>query len=50
LVIGLNKWDLIEHRGAKLSELKEEAARLLPQVEGCPIVPLSVSPGRGSTG
>ncbi|WP_374308321.1 ribosome biogenesis GTPase Der [Methylocella sp.] len=41
LVIGLNKWDLIEHRGAKLSELKEEAARLLPQVKGAPVVPLS---------
>ncbi|KAF0227257.1 MAG: GTP-binding [Beijerinckiaceae bacterium] len=47
VVIGLNKWDLIEHRGAKLSELKEEAARLLPQIRGCPVVPLSGLAGQG---
>lgn len=47
VVIGLNKWDLIEHRGAKLSELKAEATRLLPQVKGCPIVPVSGLAGEG---
>ncbi len=41
LVIGLNKWDLIESRGATLSRLKEDATRLLPQIRGCPLVPLS---------
>lgn len=47
VVIGLNKWDLIEQRGATLSTLKEEAARLLPQVRGCPVVPLSGLSGQG---
>ncbi len=47
IVIGLNKWDLIEKRGALLSELKEEATRLLPQVRGVPIVPLSGLAGEG---
>lgn len=47
VVIGLNKWDLIEHRGAALSILKEEAARLLPQIKGCPVVPLSGLSGQG---
>lgn len=47
VVIGLNKWDLIEHRGAALSTLKEEAARLLPQIKGCPVVPLSGLSGQG---
>jgi GTPase len=47
VVIGLNKWDLIEQRGATLSTLKEEATRLLPQVRGCPIVPLSGLSGQG---
>ncbi|MCA0406403.1 MAG: ribosome biogenesis GTPase Der, partial [Proteobacteria bacterium] len=47
VVIGLNKWDLIEQRGATLSTLKEEAARLLPQVKGCPVVPLSGLSGQG---
>ncbi len=47
LVIGLNKWDLIEAKGAKLSELREEAARLLPQVKGAPVVPVSGATGQG---
>jgi GTPase len=47
VVIGLNKWDLIETRGATLSTLKEETQRLLPQVKGCPIVPLSGLAGQG---
>jgi len=47
LVIGLNKWDLIETRGATLSRLKEDAARLLPQIKGCPVVPLSGLSGQG---
>ncbi|WP_284176792.1 ribosome biogenesis GTPase Der [Rhabdaerophilum sp. SD176] len=47
VVIGLNKWDLIETRGATLSRLKEDATRLLPQIRGCPIVPLSGLSGQG---
>jgi GTPase len=47
VVIGLNKWDLIEARGATLSKLKEDATRLLPQVRGCPIIPLSGLAGQG---
>ena len=48
LVIGLNKWDLIEARGARLSALREEADRLLPQVRGTPVVPLSGLTGQGT--
>jgi GTPase len=47
LVVGLNKWDLIEGGGAELSELREEALRLLPQVKGAPVVPLSGVTGEG---
>ena len=47
LVIGLNKWDLIEGRGGRLSELREEADRLLPQVKGSPVVPVSGLTGQG---
>ncbi|WP_198017169.1 ribosome biogenesis GTPase Der [Methylocapsa acidiphila] len=47
LVIGLNKWDLIEARGSKLSELRETAERLLPQVKGAPVVPVSGATGDG---
>ncbi len=41
VVIGLNKWDLIEAKGSVLSELKVEADRLLPQIKGMSVVPLS---------
>ena len=47
LVIGLNKWDLVESRGARLSELREKADRLLPQVQGTPVVPVSGLTGQG---
>ena len=47
LVIGLNKWDLIEARGGTLSRLREEADRLLPQVKGAPVVPVSGLSGTG---
>lgn len=41
VVIALNKWDLIEDRGATLKELRLEAERLLPQVRGVPMIPIS---------
>jgi GTP-binding protein len=46
LVIGLNKWDLVNDQG-KLAELREEADRLLPQVRGMPVVPVSGLTGAG---
>ncbi len=47
IVIGLNKWDLIEAKGSKLSELKEEADRLFPQIRGVSVVPTSGLTGTG---
>ncbi len=47
LVIGLNKWDLIPNPDAKLRELREEADRLLPQVKGMPVIPVSGLTGKG---
>jgi GTPase len=47
LVIGLNKWDLIEAKGATLPELRAEAGRLLPQVKGAPVMPVSGATGEG---
>ncbi|MFN3585086.1 ribosome biogenesis GTPase Der [Phenylobacterium sp.] len=47
LVFVLAKWDLIEDQQARLSEIVEEAHRLLPQVKGSPIVALSAETGRG---
>jgi GTP-binding protein len=47
LAIALSKWDLIEDRGSRLSRLREEAARLLPQVRGAPVVAVSGATGDG---
>jgi GTP-binding protein len=48
LVIGVNKWDLVEHRDRKLNELRDMVARALPQVKGVPVVPVSALSGRGT--
>ncbi|WP_375338261.1 ribosome biogenesis GTPase Der [Chelatococcus sambhunathii] len=47
LVIGLNKWDLIEARGPGLAEAREKLDRLLPQVKGAELTPLSGETGEG---
>ena len=47
MVIGLNKWDLIEDRTARLKELREEADRLLPHLRGVEIAPVSGLTGEG---
>src|SRR5215203_3301829 len=47
LVIGLNKWDLVADQSGLLKELREKAGRLLPQVKGAPVVPLSGLAGEG---
>lgn len=47
VVIAVNKWDAEEHKNEKLKELKEEFARLLPQLRGAPLVTVSAKTGRG---
>lgn len=46
-VIAINKWDLIEDRQEVLKELHEKAERLLPQVKGLKVVPISGATGEG---
>ena len=50
LVIGLNKWDLVADQPGLLKVLREEATRLLPQVRGVSVVPLSGLAGEGIDG
>ena len=47
LVIALNKWDLIDDPNALLPRLREEATRLLPQIRGAAVIPVSGATGRG---
>ena len=47
LVIGMNKWDLVERQGGAFKKLREETDHWLPQVKGVPVVALSGLTGEG---
>jgi GTPase len=47
LVIGMNKWDLVERRPGAMKKLREEADHWLPQVKGVPVVAVSGFTGEG---
>jgi GTP-binding protein len=47
LVIAVNKWDLVRDREKRLKELRETCQRLLPQVKGVSLVPVSALGGAG---
>ena len=47
VVIGLNKWDLVADQPGLLKKLREDCTRLLPQVRGIAVVPLSGLAGEG---
>jgi GTP-binding protein len=47
LVIALSKWDLMTDPDQAMRTLREEADRLLPQIRGVPLVPVSGLTGRG---
>src|SRR5262249_56317875 len=47
LVIGMNKWDLVEGRPGAIGKLRAETDHWLPQVKGVPIVALSGLTGTG---
>ena len=48
LIIGVNKWDLIEDKQAHLEELRYRLGKLLPQIAGAPMVCFSALTGRGT--
>ena len=41
LVIGMNKWDLVEREPGAIKKLREETDHWLPQVKGAPVVAVS---------
>ena len=47
LVFVLAKWDLVEDAGERLKAVQETADRMLPQLRGAPLAPLSAETGRG---
>ena len=47
VVIGINKVDLVERQPGVRTRLREIADRVLPQIKGVPVVPLSARTGEG---
>lgn len=47
VVMAISKWDLVEDRPARLRALREQFERLLPQLRGAPLVPVSALTGQG---
>lgn len=47
LVIAINKWDLVREPEKRLTALRETCQRLLPQVKGVALVPVSAIAGTG---
>jgi GTPase len=47
LVIGINKWDTIAEKQKQLKTFREEVEKVLPQVRGLPVVPISARSGSG---
>jgi len=47
MVIALDKWDLVDNRQRTFAEIREKADRLLPQIRGVALVPVSGLTGEG---
>jgi GTP-binding protein len=47
LVITVNKWDLVRERQKRFGELRQACLRLLPQIKGVALVPVSALSGKG---
>ncbi len=47
IVIAINKWDLATQKSKRIKELKDSVNRLLPQLSGVPLVPISGLSGLG---
>lgn len=47
VVIGMNKWDLVESKPGAMKKLREETDHWLPQLKGVPVVAVSGMTGAG---
>jgi GTP-binding protein len=48
LVIALDKWDLVDNRQRTFADIREKVERLLPQIRGVVLVPVSGLTGEGT--
>jgi len=47
MVIAVNKWDVVSDKDVRRREFRAEIDRLLPQIKGVPLAPISALTGRG---
>jgi GTP-binding protein len=47
LVIAVNKWDLVKNKAELQASIREQAVRLLPQLRGVQLIPISAKSGKG---
>ncbi len=47
VVFAISKWDLVEDKNVRIRELRQTCERLLPQLKGTPVMPVSALTGRG---
>jgi GTP-binding protein len=47
VVVGMNKWDLVESRPGAMKKLREETDHWLPQLKGVPVIAVSGMTGAG---
>jgi GTP-binding protein len=47
VVFAISKWDLVEDKNARIRALREMCERMLPQLKGAPVVPVSALTGQG---
>ncbi|MCP5367083.1 MAG: ribosome biogenesis GTPase Der [Hyphomicrobiales bacterium] len=47
LVIGINKWDLVDDRRAAMAQVRDRLEASMPRVRGIPVVTFSALTGRG---
>ncbi len=47
VIIAVNKWDTEDEKQDKLKKLKQEFARMLPQLKGAPLITVSAKTGKG---
>lgn len=46
IVLAINKWDTVDKPQLALNEIHHQVGRLLPQIEGVPVIPLSALQGK----
>lgn len=45
IVLAVNKWDMVEDKPVRLKEIQDRLTKVMPQVKGIPVIPISAQTG-----